>query len=132
LRFALEALEGRVLFSTWIDTSSRAAVTQLYNTQYLGSQGVPTGWTGNLTTGDPGTTTAAFKETVKDRIDFYRSLAGLDNMIAFDPVHTQKDQAAALMSSANNGVSHDPPANWQFRTADAVEAAAHSNLSLGV
>jgi hypothetical protein len=128
--FDLESLERRLLFSTWINTSSRSAVANLYNTQYLASDHVDDGWNGNLATGDPGTTTAAFKTAVLNRINYFRSMAGVDNITALKDEYNAKAQQAALMSSANIGVSHNPPANWIFRTADAVEACASSNLAL--
>src|SRR4051812_44365462 len=95
--FVVEALEGRVLFSTWIDTSNRATVTQFYQTQYVGSQNIDPGWTGSYATGKAGTTTDAFKQAVLNRINYFRSMAGEDNVTSFDAAFNQKDQEAALM-----------------------------------
>jgi hypothetical protein len=127
----IEPFEGRILFSTWIDTSNRATVAQFYQTQYVGSANIDPGWTGSYTTGDAGTTTAAFKQAVMNRIDYYRSMAGIDNIIGFDATFNQKDQQAALMMSANKTLNHTPPADWKFYTADGAAAAGKSNLALG-
>src|SRR4051794_26945580 len=129
--FDLEALERRLLFSTWIDTSNRATVAQFYQSAYVGSANIDPGWTGSYVTGDPGTTTAAFKQVVLNRINYYRSMAGEGNVASFDAAFTQKDQQAALMMSANKALNHTPPANWKFYTADGADAANKSNLSLG-
>jgi hypothetical protein len=129
--FALESLEGRLLFSTWIDTTNRTTVAQFYQTQYVGSQNIDPGWTGSYVTGNPGTTTAAFKQTVLNRINYYRSMAGEDNVTSFDAAFNAKDQQAALMMSANKNLSHTPPLDWLFYTADGAAAANVSNLSLG-
>jgi hypothetical protein len=129
--FDLECLERRVLMSTWIDTSNRATVAQFYQNQYLSSANIDPGWTGSYTTGNPGTTTAAFKQKVLDRINYYRSMAGEDNVTNFDAAVNAKDQQAALMMSANNNLSHDPPPNWLFWTQEGHDIANKSNLSLG-
>jgi hypothetical protein len=45
--------------------------------------------------------------------------------------YNQKAQQAALMMSANNALSHNPPASWKCYTDQGREAAGNSNLALG-
>lgn len=117
-----------------VDAANRRDVLAYYNCVYQASENYAAnlGWTGNVAAGQAGTTAAAFKDDVRRRINFYRALAGLPADIVFNATKSQKDQAAALMMSANNTLSHFPPAGWLWYTANGYEAAGKSNLSLGV
>ncbi|WP_221030678.1 CAP domain-containing protein [Actomonas aquatica] len=117
-----------------IDPSSREAARQFFRAVYGASEDVPSGWNGDAATGTPGTTTAAFKEAVRDRVNFYRAYVGIPADITFNSTFSAKAQEAAVMSSANNGLSHNPQVEqpgWSFVTANAQEAAGKSNLALG-
>ncbi len=116
-----------------VDTTNRRDVIAFYHCVYQASEGYAArmGWTGNTTTGQAGTTTAAFKDDVRRRINFYRALAGLPGDITFNATKSQKDQAAALMMAANNTLSHTPTASWLYYSANGKEAAGKSNLALG-
>ena len=132
-RFTLESLEGRILFATWIDTSNKATVSQFYQTQYVASTNIDPGWTGSYATGTAGDTSAAFKQRVLNRINYYRSMAGEDNVTGFDATMNQKDQKTALMMSANydKPLTHTPPNTWTYWTQDGSDAANVSNISRG-
>jgi hypothetical protein len=91
---------------------------------------VPAAWTGNVATGVAGTTSRAYQVATLQSINTFRKLAGL-NPVVFDTGLGAKCAQAALMMSANRQLSHDPPASWQFFTADGHEAAGNSNLFLG-
>jgi uncharacterized protein YkwD len=123
----LEPLESRTLLSAWLNTFDRAAVIAFYQSNYLTSIGVAPGWTGSLVTGDPGTTSAAFQAAVLRRVNYYRAMAGVP-AVTLNALYSQKAQAAALMLSANPGMSHFPPATVKFYTAIGAEAAGKSNL----
>lgn len=127
----IEWLEPRQMLGGWVDTSDRAAVSSFYFSQYMASEGIPSGWTGSLVTGDPGTTTAAFKDAVLQRVNYYRAMVGVPGITAMDATYSQKAQAAALIMSANTSLSHSPPDSWTFYTADGAEGAANSCLALG-
>ena len=88
-------------------------------------------WTGSVSGGVAGATSAAFKEDVRRRINFYRALSTLPADITFDATKSAKDQEAALMFARNGQLSHTPPSNWTYYTANAAEAAGASNIALG-
>ncbi|MEP2776879.1 MAG: CAP domain-containing protein [Luteolibacter sp.] len=116
-----------------VDTTSRADVLSFYNCIYTASANdkAKIGWNGSVANCLPGTTSAAFKDDILRRINFYRALVAVPAGVSFDPVKNAKAQQAALMMSRNATLSHDPPATWQCYTADGAEAAGKSNLFLG-
>jgi hypothetical protein len=115
-----------------VDPASRLGVLTYYQTYYPASEGAADrmGWAGNSLTGVAGTTTAAFKDDVLRRINFYRGLCTFPTSVTFDATKSAECQQAALMMSANNTVSHNPGPGLKFYTADGAEAAANSNLTL--
>ena len=126
---ALAAL--RAAASDWYDTLNRAAIAAAYNNVLVPSASVPMGWTGNLTTGDKGTTSPAYRNAVLTRVNWFRALAGVPATVSLNPVWSEADQQAALMMMANQQLSHTPPTSWLFYTAAGAEAASKSNLCLG-
>jgi uncharacterized protein YkwD len=116
----------------WANTQDRDAVRRLYTVQYLGSEGVPTGWNGNQTSCTPGSTAPAFQNAVLQRINYFRAMAGVAATISLSGTYNSKAQASALMMSANQALNHTPPSTWQCYTADGAQAAGRSNLALGV
>lgn len=116
-----------------VNANDRRDVLSFYHTIYGASENYASNlaWTGNVSTGVAGTTGTAFKEDVRRRINFYRAISGLPADIVFDPVKSAKCQEAALMSARNGQLSHSPPSNWVFYTANAAQAAGASNLALG-
>ena len=116
----------------WVDTQVREASRLWYIEAYLGSNTSDAGWTGNLSTCDPGETSEPFKAAVLQRINYYRSMAGIPALSGLDESYNAKAQAAALMMSVNGRLSHTPDASWLCYSADGDEAAGSSNLYLGV
>lgn len=114
-----------------VDPASREESRQFYRTFYGLSEGVPSGWTGSIATGNAGTTTDAFKDAVRQRVNFYRAYAGVPAAVTMNATFSAKAQEAALMMSANNAISHSPPTSWTYYTANGAEAAAKSNLGIG-
>lgn len=113
-----------------VDVHNREQVRQFYLAHYL--PGVAIGWTGDLQTGAPGDTSAAFKDRVLHRINFYRALAGVSSDVVFDPEYNRLAEEAAIMMAANGQLSHTPPTDWKLYTAEGAATAGKSNLALGL
>lgn len=116
----------------WVDTQNRQQVASFYQTEYLASDGVDSGWTGNVNSCTPGSTSAAFKEAILRRINYFRAMAGVPALEGLSAEYNSKAQAAALMMSAQNALSHSPGTNWACYTDAGAEGAGSSNLYLGV
>jgi hypothetical protein len=122
-----------------VDLTTRAQARAFFNAIYTASDGIPSGWTGNLSgtpgvsaSGTAGDTSAAFKAAVQLRINWFRAMAGVPADIAFDTVNDcAPDQQAALMMAANDTLSHNPPMGWLLYTQSGATAAGNSNISLG-
>lgn len=114
----------------WVDTQNRAAVRDYYLTVYQASVGANPGWTGHHASCNPGTTTAAFKEAMALRINYFRQMAGVPAIDGFKAEYNQKAQAAALMMSVNRALSHTPPPSWLCYSDDGYSGASSSNLYL--
>jgi hypothetical protein len=114
-----------------INLNDRAAVVQLYQTTYLASQGIASGWTGNRSTCTAGTTGQAYADATILRVNYYRVMAGLPGDVVLTNTWNSKAQDAALMMSAQGTLSHTPGTNWSCYTANGAEAAGKSNLALG-
>jgi hypothetical protein len=114
-----------------VTVTNREEVRNFFNTVYAASANAALGWTGHAETCDAGTTDAAFRDLAALRINWYRAMAGVPAWIVFDQAYSTNDQAAALMMSVNNALSHTPPATWLCYTANGANAAGKSNLALG-
>jgi hypothetical protein len=116
-----------------VNPSDRRDMLAFYQCIYRASENYAyhMAWTGNVTTGVAGTTSPAFKDDVRRRINYYRALVSLPADIVFDDIKSAKDQEAALLFSANDSLSHTPPNTWTFFTANAYEAAGKSNIAIG-
>jgi hypothetical protein len=97
-----------------VDPTNRTDVLASYQTIYTASENYAANmaWTGSVSGGVAGTTSAAFKEDVRRRINFYRALSALPADITFDATKSAKDQEAALMFARNGQLSHEPPIDW--------------------
>jgi hypothetical protein len=112
---------------------NRTDVVAFYQTVYNASESYAgsMAWTGSVSSGIAGTTSATFKEHVRRRINFYRALSALPADITFNSTNNGKCQEAALMFARNDDISHSPPPEWIYDTPNAIAAAAASNLALG-
>jgi hypothetical protein len=116
--------------SPWVDTSSRDAVRSFYNVDYQASEGVPMGSTADPANCVPGTNSPQFIESVRNRVNWFRSMAGIPG-VAFDPALNGNAQQGALMearNAPNGGLSHFPPSSWACYTDAGAHAAGTSNL----
>jgi len=115
-----------------VNPANREASRTFFLTYYQNAAAPAHGWTGNRTTCDAGTTSAAFKDAVLLRINYFRAMAGVPAQVTLADTYSAKAQQAALIMSVNNQLSHNPPTTWQCYTADGAEAAGNSDLFLGV
>lgn len=111
---------------------SRDAVVALYNTVYGPGDLVTLTWTGSVTGCNPGTTNLAHQQAVIDRVNYFRSLVGLPSVTLLGGTPTTQAQAAALMMSANNALSHYPPLSWVCYSSEGATGASKSNIALGL
>src|SRR3982751_1361229 len=93
-------------------TSSRGEVAALYQSTYVAGNNVALSWTGSVAGCNPGTTNVEHQQAVIARINYFRALTGLPAVTLLGSTETAQDQAAALIMSANNALSHGPPARW--------------------
>jgi len=114
-----------------INPQQRERVRQFFNTVYKASDDVAMNWTGNVSAGQAGTTSLAFREAVILRANYFRAMGGVPAVIILNDIFSAKCQQAALMMSANRALDHFPPASWNFYTPDGAEAAGRSNLAIG-
>ncbi len=112
------------------DIHNQESVRYFYNHAYAVAA-VAAGWTGSVSACTPGDTTAEFKASVLQRINFYRQMAGVPLLSAFNDTYNQRAQAAALMMSANASLNHNPPLDWKCYSNDGKLGAGSSNLALG-
>jgi uncharacterized protein YkwD len=114
-----------------VDSQDRGAVAALYDTVYLASEGVPSGYTGDYAICAPGDVSAAYRDAGLRRIAYFRAMAGLPSEITWRADWDAKCQEAALMMTANRQLSHSPPTSWTCYSTGGAEAAGRSNLAGG-
>ena len=119
-----------------LDPFDRLSVVDTYHCDYLASEGflVDMDWDGDVGLCDAGTVSQTFHDDTLRRIHYFRAMTGLPGDVTFDATKNAKAQEAALIMSANCGLSHAPIAEhpgWSCLSADGDEAAGASNLALG-
>ena len=113
-----------------IDTSSREAVTQAYNQQYLANRGAAQGWTGSVSNCQRGTVNAGYIAAVTGMVNYFRGMTGLPGVSMASSLNSL-DQAAALIMDANDTLTHGPTSGMDCYTQDGYDGASHSNICLG-
>jgi uncharacterized protein YkwD len=126
-----KAAIAKALSPIVVDPSSRSSVANAYNTIYVATGNVPTGWNGSTSPCNPGTTSVAYRDATLDRLNFFRALAGLPGNVTFSASWDSVGQQTALIMAAQNSLSHSPPTNWACYTAAGATGAGESNLALG-
>jgi uncharacterized protein YkwD len=111
---------------------SRAQVASLYNDVYVPGSAAALVWTGSVAGCLPGTTNLEHQQAVVARINYFRALVDLPAVQLLTGIQTTQVQASALMMSANNALSHQPPMSWLCFSGDGATGAANANLALGV
>ena len=132
---AAAPLPKSVSVLTPIVTGSRAAVRNAYNTYFVPAMPAM-GFTGSIAGCTAGTISTAFKEWTISRANYFRALTGLPGNVALDtdPTRESQQQAAAVLFSANQNLSHSPT-NPPFTQCPGLLAAggtgaANSNIAL--
>lgn len=124
--------------STWAyETVPKAAKTRdqvvaLYQTVYVPGSAVALGWTGSTAGCDPGITNVEHQQAVIARINYFRALVDLPPVTLMTGAETSLVQAAALMMTANNALSHTPPSSWLCYRAAGATGAMNANVALGL
>jgi uncharacterized protein YkwD len=114
-----------------VDPTDRVAAVQFYLDQYAMASEPAHGWNGSVASCTPGTTSAAFRDAVARRINYFRAMAGVPASVAVDADLSARAQAAALMMSANDSLNHTPPPGWRCYSDLGAQGAGSSNLALG-
>ena len=112
-----------------LDTWDRDAVVDAYLTEFQREK-PDIEFTGSVASCEAGTTSQAFRDSVVQRVNWYRQMAGLYT-VTERPDYTTAAQHAALMMSAQRALSHRPGSDWICYTGTGRSGAAKSNLALG-
>lgn len=110
----------------WINTWDRAAVVSGYVEEFERTE-PDSGYTGHVATCVAGTTDQAFRDSLLQRLNWFRRMAGLD-LVAERRSHTREAQFAALIMAGQGQLSHSPPESWPCYTAQGYRGASRSNL----
>ncbi|CAB4608301.1 unannotated protein [freshwater metagenome] len=113
-----------------IDITNRQAVLDAYALEF-GRVEPEMGFTGNIATCTPGTTSSAFQLSVLQRVNWYRMMAGLPN-VGYNSTHHAAAQAGTLISAAEGALTHTPSANARCYTSLGYTGTSSSNLALGL
>lgn len=116
---------------------NRTTIVNNYIANFVGSECslATLSWTGSTANCQAGTVSAASQTLTFQRINYYRNLVGLGN-VTFDNTYNTQTQAATLMMSASNLLSHcigtpDPCSGLTCYTTTGSIGAQNSNLALG-
>ncbi len=105
----------------------RATVHRSYWNEF--TQGVSSpNWNGDVAGCNPGSISVPYQQDQVDRVNWYRSLAGLDHPVSLDTTASQTAQAAALMIGARGAVSHTATPDWACYTATGADGLRYSNI----
>ena len=116
---------GGTGFDTWV----RDAVVAAYRAEFEREQ-PDHEFTGNIAECDAGTTSQPFRDSVVQRVNWYRQMAGLKT-VAERAEYSDAAQHAALMMSAQGSLSHYPDTDWACYTETGALGARSSNLGRG-
>ena len=111
------------------DTWDRDAMLAAYRAEFEREEPDP-GFTGNVDDCKAGTTSQTYRDSVVQRVNWYRQMAGLDT-VTERSAYSAAAQSAALMMSAQRSLSHDPGTDWACYTSEGASGAGMSNLGLG-
>ena len=125
-RTAADAGTGAVIgFDTW----NREAVVASVGAEMSREEPDPE-FTGDVADCRAGTTSQRYRDSVMQRLNWYRAMAGT-NPLTENREALEAAQEAALMMSANGQLSHSPGSNWTCYSQTGADAAGRSNLGLG-
>ena len=111
-----------------LDIWDRAAVLAAHSKEFERVE-PEWGYTGDVTECVAGTTSKEFRDSVVQRVNWYRHMAGLDP-VTENPALSATAQEKALIMLAEGRLSHFPTSDWAcYRT---IDLPGGENLSLGV
>ena len=110
--------------------SARDSAFLDYKNNYLGSEVLNLGWTGNISNCDEGTVPQEVHDKVIQRINYFRRLVGLNDDCSMNEDKHSMYQKTALLMVANGDLDHTPPESWDCWSQEAYDGARTSNLSL--
>ena len=111
-----------------LDTWDRSAVLGHYRQEFEREE-PDAGYTGDSDNCVAGSTSQAFRDSVVQRVNWYRRMSGLGT-VTERPEYSAAAQHAALMIAAEGRLSHYPDSDWACYSATGAAAAAMSNLHL--
>jgi uncharacterized protein YkwD len=114
----------------WIDTSDRAAVLDAYIAEFDRIEPA-IDHDGDVNSCTPGSTSQAFRDSVVQRLNWYRQMAGLATVTERSAYSTAAQETSTMMS-AEGSLSHAPGAEWACHTSSGATTAGRSNLALGI
>lgn len=114
-----------------VDIHSRENVRIFYNAVYHSSNDIAVDWKGDVTQCNAGDSSQTYKDATLRRINFYRAMAGVPSWVTFSASANANARAAALLTSANNALSHFPPQSWKCYSSTRAQGSASSNIALG-
>ena len=109
-----------------IDTWDRSTVLSASREEFDRAE-PDAGYTGNVDECVAGTTSQEFRDSILQRINWYRRMAGMDD-VSERADYTADAQSAALIMAAEGELSHQPPSSWACYTAQGARGAGKSNL----
>ena len=114
------------------DPLNRSQVATAYRNVYVPQAAVPISWTGSISGCAAGSTNVAHRQAVIDRVNFYRALAGVPGTVSlYGGAQATQTQAAALIFSASQTLSHTPSSGLACYSLDGYNGAGKSNIALG-
>lgn len=115
---------------TAINVNDRAAVIAAYEAEF-GRIEPAMEWTGNVAACNGGTTSTAYQQSILQRVNWLRRMAGVADT-TYDPALNAQQQAGALISAAERKLNHYPANTAKCWTQAGYDATSRSNLYLGV
>jgi uncharacterized protein YkwD len=110
-----------------IDVTSRQQVMDSYTKEFDRKEPAME-FTGNVASCIPGTTSMAFQNSVLQRVNWYRMMAGLPSVV-YNSANHAAAQAGALISTAQQDWSHTPSSSAKCFSQLGYTGANSSNLS---
>lgn len=125
-----EIRDQSIVAKTSFDISNRQAVIDSYMSEFLRTE-PPSEFSGDVATCNPGTTSNAYQQSVLQRVNWFRNMAGLPNVVYNQENHAAA-QAGALISFANKELDHTPDPTARCYSDLGYKGTSSSNLALGV
>ena len=113
-----------------VDSWDRATVVAAYTEEFSRAEPEML-FTGSVSSCTAGSTNPEYRESVIQRVNWYRVMAGL-RPVSEHAEYSRSNQQAAVMMSSNGTLSHYPDESWSCHTDDGQISAGTSALALGI